>query len=117
MVHLGPGRQQRSQRVGVVLDTQRQHVMLLRPVRPADLIDHIGGDGGPASVAAGQAARTAASTAPGAAVPGTHTRIDKARPAHMYSQPTCGVPYTRRRHTDGVSHRPGWPRTPPPTPG
>ena len=65
------------------------------------------GRGAPASavvmVAAGQAARTAAGTAPGGMVPGTHTRSVRTRPVHVYSHATCGVPYRRRRHTDGVS--------------
>jgi len=53
-------------------------------------------------VAAGQAARTAASIAPGGTVPGTQTRIVRVRPVQVYSHATCGVPYMRRRHTEGV---------------
>src|SRR5690606_22395881 len=38
----------------------------------------------------------------GGMVPGTHTRRLRTRPVQVYSHATCGVPYRRRRHTDGV---------------
>ncbi len=42
--------------------------------------------------APGQAARTAAATGPAATVPGSHTWMVSARPAHRYSSAACGVP-------------------------
>jgi hypothetical protein len=56
------------------------------------------GMGGPASVVVTvvprHAARTAASAAPGGTVPGTHSRIVRVCPVQVYSQHTCGVPYS-----------------------
>ena len=93
----GAGRQQRPQRIVVVLGAQRQR--LGRPAatarrRPAQRRRRESGrrSSPVTTVQAGQAARTAASTLPGGTVPGTHSRMVRVRPVQVYSQPTCGVP-------------------------
>jgi hypothetical protein len=43
-------------------------------------------------VAPGQAARTAASTAPGGTVPGTQRDMGRRRPVQVYCHTTCGLP-------------------------
>src|SRR5689334_12229279 len=54
------------------------------------------------TVAPGQAPRIAACTPPAGTVPGTQHEIESRRPAQLYCHTTCGVPYSRRRHRDGV---------------
>jgi hypothetical protein len=72
------------------------------PRRPSTTRGRRWGMTGAVVVAApGQAARTAASTAPGGMVAGVQTEMPSCLPAQTYSTATCGMPCASRRHTEG----------------
>ncbi|GAB3852390.1 hypothetical protein GCM10027610_080560 [Dactylosporangium cerinum] len=105
---LRAGGHERAERVGVEVGVVRQPFGGLGQQVPAGCRARGEGMGGAAFgsvvvAAPGQAARIAASTAPGGTVPGTHTVIRSCRPVHVYCHTTCGDPYSSRRLRDGVS--------------